>query len=124
MYPSGILDGQLTMHVRVKICGITNVEDALLAAELGADAIGLNFYPGSPRYVNLQTAEQIVDDLAAFVEPVGVFVNESRNNLEEFSKDLFIRTVQIHGDSTPPCRVGLRWIPAFPVQELADLSSI
>src|SRR5207244_12689646 len=62
--------------VRVKICGITNEEDACLAARLGVDAVGLNFYAGSPRCVSEETAALIVRALPPFVEPVGLFVND------------------------------------------------
>src|SRR5271165_5455083 len=66
---------RLTGMVRVKICGVTTREDALLACELGADAVGLNFFPESPRCISPHAAERIVRSLPPFVAAVGVFVN-------------------------------------------------
>lgn len=69
--------------VRSKICGITRIEDALIAAEAGADAIGLVFYAKSPRAVSIQQARDIVAALPAFVTTVGLFVNASREELND-----------------------------------------
>jgi phosphoribosylanthranilate isomerase len=85
--------------VRIKICGITNPADGRLAAELGADALGLNFWSGSPRGIDFATAQAILRELPPFIEPVGVFVNktlrEVSGSLRALGRSL---TVQWHGD--------------------------
>ncbi len=87
---------------RVKICGITEFEDARDAALLGADAIGLNFYPSSPRYVEPARAAKIVEKLPPFVTIVGIFVNHpDPQNLEDFALSLGLHAVQLHGNETP-----------------------
>src|ERR1700675_2913150 len=87
--------------VRVKICGVTNIEDALLAAELGAHAIGLNFHRESPRCVSPFTAGKIVRELPPFVCAVGVFVNWEAAPVVALAAALRLSTVQLHGDETP-----------------------
>jgi phosphoribosylanthranilate isomerase len=87
--------------VRVKICGITNVEDALLACELGADAIGLNFYSKSPRCISPFTANKIVRKLPPFVSAVGVFVNWQAAPVTALAKALGLSAAQLHGDEPP-----------------------
>ena len=87
--------------VRVKICGITNVEDALLACELGADAIGLNFYDKSPRSISPFTASKIIGKLPPFVAPVGVFVNWQAAPVITLVKALGLAAAQLHGDEPP-----------------------
>jgi phosphoribosylanthranilate isomerase len=84
--------------VRVKICGITTVDDARLAVQCGADAIGLNFYPPSPRYVSLAEAEKIREAIPSGVCCVGVFVNASRSVIEEIASRLRLDAMQFHGD--------------------------
>lgn len=86
------------MAVRVKICGITRVEDAELAAELGADMIGLNFYPPSPRYLGLERAHEIAPAIARRSRIVGVFVNASRDYIEERRREIGLDMIQFHGD--------------------------
>jgi phosphoribosylanthranilate isomerase len=87
---------------RVKICGITEYEDARDAALLGANAIGLNFYPSSPRYVDAARAANIIERLPPFVTTVGVFVNHpDPQNLEDFAVSLGLHAVQLHGNETP-----------------------
>jgi phosphoribosylanthranilate isomerase len=87
--------------VRVKICGITNVEDALLACELGADAIGLNFYDKSPRCISPFAASKIIQKLPPFVAPVGVFVNWQAAPVTTLAKALALSAAQLHGDEPP-----------------------
>lgn len=87
--------------VRVKICGITNVEDALFACELGADAIGLNFYSESPRCISPFTARKITQKLPPLVTTVGVFVNWQAASVTALASALQLSTVQLHGDEPP-----------------------
>ena len=84
--------------VRIKICGITRVEDALAAAEAGADAIGLVFYKQSPRAVTVQQARQIIAALPPFITTVGLFVNSSRYELNEILDAVPLDLLQFHGD--------------------------
>ncbi len=83
----------------VKICGVTDEVDALQAAELGADWIGLNFYEGSPRYITPEKAESIMHGLPAAVEPVGIFIlGELRSHLD-FIPKFHLRTIQLHEEA-------------------------
>ncbi|MNF41426.1 N-(5'-phosphoribosyl)anthranilate isomerase [compost metagenome] len=86
--------------VRSKICGITRIEDALLAADAGADAIGLVFYARSPRAVEVQQARAIIAALPPFVTTVGLFVNASRDELNEILEAVPLDLLQFHGDET------------------------
>lgn len=86
--------------VRSKICGITRVEDALVAAEAGADAIGLVFYDRSPRAVSVQQARAIIAALPPFVTTVGLFVNASRCEIGEILDAVPLDLLQFHGDET------------------------
>ena len=86
----------------VKICGITNLEDALSAVEAGADALGFNFYRPSPRYIEPNAARAIIDQLPATVLTVGVFVNEaSLERVEQIADDAGVGALQLHGDESP-----------------------
>jgi phosphoribosylanthranilate isomerase len=89
------------MKTRVKICGITRVEDALEAAEQGADAIGLVFYAPSPRNVSIEVACAIVAALPPFVSVVGLFVNAPKANIDEVLAEVRLNVLQFHGDETP-----------------------
>ncbi len=87
--------------VKVKICGITNFDDALLAANLGADFIGLNFYKESPRKVLVKNAKEIVSKMPPFVSTVGVFVDEVMEELVKTAKKVPLKYIQLHGSETP-----------------------
>ncbi|HXE76000.1 MAG TPA: phosphoribosylanthranilate isomerase [Candidatus Xenobia bacterium] len=87
--------------IRVKICGITTLDDALVAAAAGADAVGFNFCPESPRYLEPARAAEIVALLSPFVTPVGVFVNEAPLRIERIARAARVRAVQLHGDEEP-----------------------
>lgn len=87
--------------VRVKICGITKLEDAKLAVELGAHAIGLNFYTQSPRSISPAAAADLVDRLPPYVSTVGVFVNWGADPVVALCRALHLSAAQLHGDETP-----------------------
>lgn len=86
---------------QIKICGLTDVGQALACAELGADAIGLVFFPQSPRNVSVETARAISDALPKHVTPTGVFVNESFEGILEKAEHCGLKAVQLHGDESP-----------------------
>jgi len=91
--------------LRIKICGVTNVKDAKAAAELGADMIGFNFYPKSPRHIEPEIARQIVETLPRSARAVGVFVEASTDEIRNTAKRAGIESVQLHGDFSPEtCR--------------------
>src|SRR5205085_10609206 len=88
--------------VFVKICGITNLEDALAAVESGADALGVNFYERRPRYITPVDARRVVEQLPDSVMTVGVFVNEDEpERVERIANEVGLKAVQLHGDETP-----------------------
>lgn len=89
------------MRTRVKICGITRVEDAQSAVAQGADAIGLVFYPPSPRYVDLGLARRIVERTPPLVATVAVFVNPTRDQVENAIRECGVTLLQFHGDEAP-----------------------
>jgi phosphoribosylanthranilate isomerase len=89
------------MAVRVKICGVTDLRDALAAAEAGASAIGFNFYRRSPRYVSPEVAACIAAELPAAVCRVGVFVNEPRASMTSIACQVGLNAIQLHGDESP-----------------------
>lgn len=88
------------MRIRVKICGITRLEDALDAVAQGADAIGLVFYEGSPRNVTISQAAEIVNQIPAFVSTVGLFVNAESSFIREVISKVKLDLLQFHGDET------------------------
>lgn len=89
------------MRTRAKICGITRIEDALVAAAHGADAIGLVFYNKSPRNVSVEQAAEIVAALPPFVTPVGLFVDETADRVRDIQKRVKLGLLQFHGEETP-----------------------
>ncbi|GAB6167232.1 phosphoribosylanthranilate isomerase [Thermostilla marina] len=86
---------------QIKVCGITSVRDAIDAVEAGVDAIGLNFYPPSPRYVSPETAKAIVDSIPRDVITVGIFVNEHPPTIRKIVAEVGLDAVQLHGDESP-----------------------
>jgi len=86
---------------RVKICGITRLEDALAAAEAGADALGFNFWPGSKRYLEPRAAAEIITRLPPFVATVGVFVDPTRDEALRAAEASGVQWLQLHGDEPP-----------------------
>jgi phosphoribosylanthranilate isomerase len=106
---------------KVKICGITNLEDALLAAKFGADALGFNFYRKSPRFVAPEKAREIIERLSPEILKVGVFVNEDLEKIIEVARTAKLDALQLHGEETPEfarelkAKTNLQIIKAFRV---------
>lgn len=113
-------------RTRIKICGITRPEDGLNAFEAGADAIGLVFYPSSPRAVDLATAERIIAELPPFVSVVGLFVDETPGRIEEVVSVLPLSLLQFHGDETADdCeKYDMPYIKAIRMRSNVDLLQI
>ncbi|MBI5050709.1 MAG: phosphoribosylanthranilate isomerase [Nitrospirae bacterium] len=108
--------------VRIKICGITNLKDAIAAAEYGADALGFIFYPRSPRAVTPRTARNIISKLPPFVTTVGVFVDKKPADIEKIVKITGLNIVQLHGSEPPEdCKLSMKVIKAIKVRALTDL---
>ncbi|MEZ5528200.1 MAG: phosphoribosylanthranilate isomerase [Gammaproteobacteria bacterium] len=110
-------------RTRIKICGLTRVEDTQLACDLGADAIGLNFYPGSKRFLTLEQARRIRTSIPAFVSAVGLFVNPERSEVESVLEALHLDCLQFHGDESPGfCRsFALPYMKVIRVREGLDI---
>lgn len=87
-------------RVKVKICGITNVVDAIAAVDMGADILGFNFFPKSPRYVTIEVFEKIVNKLPTFIDTAGIFVNAELSQIKEVTDTGYLNWVQLHGDES------------------------
>ena len=110
---------------RVKICGITNIEDAVAASEYGADAIGFVFQPKSPRAITPETAKNIVSALPPFITTIGVFVNEDKLEIERITNYVGLNIVQLHGNEPPDaCQLNKKVIKAIRVKDLTDLEPL
>jgi phosphoribosylanthranilate isomerase len=114
------------MSTVVKICGITNIADALAAAEAGADALGFVFYDQSPRHVTVPVAADIVRQLPPFIVKVGVFVNAPADLVYRAMADCGLNLLQFHGDETPEyCQqFGLMTMKAFRIRDAESLRAL
>ncbi|MBF0272443.1 MAG: phosphoribosylanthranilate isomerase [Magnetococcales bacterium] len=111
---------------RVKICGITRVEDALAAVAAGADALGFVFYPPSKRHITPEATARILKRLPPFITITGLFVNASREEIHTTAAVCRLDVIQLHGDESPEACRGLpgRVIKAVRVGEAADLTGL
>ena len=111
---------------RIKICGVTTQADALVAADAGADAIGLNFYPASRRYVSPDDAHLIADALPRSVARVGVFVNSDPSEVRAIAESVRLDAVQLHGDERPEALQQLGDVPVVKAFRLGgtDMSAV
>ncbi len=110
--------------LRTKICGVTNLEDALMVADTGADALGFNFFPQSKRYIDLPESRHWIAELKGKVDRVAVVVNAEPEELAAIRESGCFEWIQFHGDETPDyCREhgGERWIKAIRVKDQRSL---
>ena len=112
--------------VKVKICGITNYKDAAAAIDMGADLLGFNFYPKSPRYIPVDKAAEIINKLPAFTDMAGVFVNASFEQIQWAIESCQLNWVQLHGDESPQfCQsflsVNVKTMKALRVKDKNDI---
>ncbi len=115
------------MTVKVKICGITRLEDALGALEAGADALGFIFHEPSPRFLTVAAAWQIIRRLPPFVSKVGVFVNATEASVDRAVSECGLDTLQFHGDEPPEFCQGFspaKIIKAFRIRSADSLSAL
>src|SRR5262245_28131184 len=107
------------MSVKVKICGITSVVDAKVAAEAGADMIGLMFYDKSPRHISIEKAAEIARGISPFVARVGVFVNPSEELVTRAIAACGLNILQFHGDEPPEfcTQFGVMSMKAFRIRD-------
>lgn len=111
---------------KVKICGITNLEDAEAAMDAGADLLGFNFYPESLRYIEPQKAQKIISKLPAFMDIVGLFVNAAYETIRQIMEQCSLNWLQLHGDEQPEfCQsldsLHLSTIKAIRVKDYSDI---
>lgn len=114
------------MNTRVKVCGITRLEDALVAANAGADALGFVFYAPSPRAVEPAAVAQIIQQLPAFVTTTGLFVNATAGKIQATLEQTRLDLLQFHGDETPEfCEsFGRPYIKALRMQPGVDIAAL
>jgi phosphoribosylanthranilate isomerase len=113
------------MQVKVKICGITNIDDALAAVDFGADALGFVFFKGSPRYISYDNASRIIGRLPSFVTTIGVFFNEKPKQVQKALALTGTDVIQFHGDEPPEmCDIPRRVIKAIRVKSLESLDPL
>lgn len=114
------------ISIKVKICGITNLRDAKAAIDAGADLLGFNFYPESPRYISPDKVRRLVSKLPTFIDTVGVFVNAEVDEVKSIARNCRLDWVQLHGDETPGFCASLdelhfKVIKAIRVKDSADI---
>jgi len=117
------------MITKVKICGITNYDDAMAAMDMGADLLGFNFYSKSPRYIEPAKAAEIVKRLPAFIDVSGVFVNSTLEQIREIASLCQLDWIQLHGDETTDfCKWlaydSVKTMKALRVKDVADLQRV
>jgi phosphoribosylanthranilate isomerase len=114
------------IQVKVKICGMTNLNDALSAVDAGVDALGFIFYKKSPRSVNMKIVREIVSKLPPFVDAVGVFVNETAEKINKISDRCNLDKIQLHGNESPAfCKkIQRRVIKAFRIKDLQSVKQL
>jgi phosphoribosylanthranilate isomerase len=113
-------------QIKVKICGMTQLKDALFAVEQGVDAVGFIFYKKSPRAVTMKTVREIISKLPPLVDTVGVFVNESAERVNKIADYCGLDLVQLHGEESPNfCRkIHRRVIKVFRVKDLQSIKQL
>lgn len=112
--------------LKVKICGITNLEDAMQAVDAGADALGFVFHKKSPRFVDPEIAGDIIKRLPPFVTTVGVFVNDGADVVNSVVERAGLNAAQLHGDEPPEycSKITAKVIKAFRVRDEKDIYGI
>ncbi len=112
--------------MKIKICGITSIDDALMACDYGADAIGFIFYKKSPRYIKPEHAIKIIEHLPAFVSTVGVFVDENVDRIQSIVNTLGLHYVQLHGNEplSMVAKFGKKAIKAFRIKDAPSINEI
>lgn len=113
------------MNIRVKICGITNINDALTAVNFGANSLGFIFYTKSPRNISYEHAQEIIKKLPPFVTPIAVVVNETHDSLADLIRITGCCAIQYHGDAMNIIKtIKTPIIPAISVKDEKDLDII
>ena len=111
--------------VRVKICGITTLDDAAAAVDCGADALGFVFFKGSPRCVTPEQAFSIIRELPSFVTTVGVFVDEKPQEIDRIASQACLDIIQLHGNEQPEaCRMARRMVKAIRIKSIDSLEPL
>jgi len=113
------------MKVRIKICGITNLDDAMAAVDFGADALGFVFFKESPRFISYKNAAVVIKSLPSFITTIGVFVDEKPKEIEKITDTTGIDVIQLHGSEPPEmCNLSRRIIKAIRVKSLESLDPL
>lgn len=112
--------------MKIKICGITNIDDAKYCVDLGADALGFIFYRNSKRYIDPKIAKNIIEQLPPFISKVGVFVNEDTSVINKIAKEIKLSLLQLHGNESKDYISNINYpvIKAFRIDENFDFSQL